>query len=45
MAVGGPHSIAGASVPGPKDVPAGVYKLRFLFPQGRAYLGPRVEVK
>lgn len=45
MAVGGSYSIAGASVPGPKDVPAGIYKLRFLFPKGSAYWGPRVEVK
>lgn len=45
MAVGGPQSIAGASVPSPKDVPAGVYKLRFIFPKGSAYWGPRVEVK
>jgi uncharacterized protein YkwD len=45
MAVGGARPIAGASVPGPKDVPAGIYKLRFLFPQGSAYWGPRVEVK
>lgn len=45
MAVGGSQVIAGASVPGPADVPAGIYKLRFLFPQGSAYWGPRVEVK
>lgn len=45
IAVGGPRPIAGASVPDPKDVPVGIYKLRFLFPQGRAYWGPRVEVK
>ena len=45
MAVSGSRPIAGASVPGPKDVPAGIYKLRFLFPQGSAYWGPRVEVK
>ena len=45
MAVGGSRPIAGASVPGPKDVPAGIYKLRFIFPQGVAYWGPRVEVK
>lgn len=45
MAVGGSQSIAGASVPGPKDVPAGIYKLRFIFPKGSAYWGPRVEVK
>jgi len=45
MAVGGPQLIAGASVPGPAAVPAGIYKLRFLFPQGSAYWGPRVEVK
>lgn len=45
MAVGGSQVIAGASVPGPADVPAGIYKLRFIFPQGSAYWGPRVEVK
>ena len=45
MAVGGSRPIAGASVPGPKDVPAGIYKLRFIFPQRSAYWGPRVEVK
>lgn len=45
MAVGGSRPIAGASVPDPKDVPAGTYKLRFLFPQGKAYWGPRVEVR
>ena len=45
LAVGGQRAIAGASVPGPKDVPAGIYKLRFIFPQGSAYWGPRVEVK
>jgi len=45
MAVGGSQLIAGASVPGPANVPAGVYKLRFLFPQGSAYWGPQVEVK
>lgn len=43
MAVGGSQSIAGASVP--KDVPAGIYKLRFRFPKGSAYWGPRVEVR
>jgi uncharacterized protein YkwD len=45
MAVGGARPIAGATVPEPKDVPAGVYKLRFIFPQGSAYWGPRVEVR
>lgn len=45
IAVGGSRPIAGASVPDLNDVPAGVYKLRFLFPQGGAYWGPRVEVK
>lgn len=46
VAVGGTHAIAGASVPEPKDVPAGTYKLRFIFPpHGIAYWGPRVEVK
>lgn len=45
MAVGGQRPIAGASVPGPKHVPAGTYKLRFIFPQGSAYWGPSVEVK
>ena len=45
IAVGGSRPIAGASVPGLKDVPAGIYKLRFIFPQGSAYWGPRVEVK
>ena len=43
MAVGGPQSIAGASVP--SAVPAGIYKLRFIFPNRSAYWGPRVEVK
>lgn len=45
MAVGGTRPIAGATVPEPKDVPAGVYKLRFIFPQGIAYWGPQIEVK
>jgi uncharacterized protein YkwD len=45
MAVGGSRPIAGASVPGPREVPVGIYKLRFIFPQGSAYWGPRVEVK
>ncbi|HWT03527.1 MAG TPA: CAP domain-containing protein [Pyrinomonadaceae bacterium] len=45
VAVGGARPIAGATVPEPKEVPAGIYKLRFIFPQGNAYWGPRVEVK
>lgn len=45
MAIGGARLIAGATVPEPKALPAGVYKLRFLFPQGSAYWGPRIEVK
>lgn len=45
IAVGGVRSIAGATVPEPKEVPAGIYKLRFIFPPGVAYWGPRVEVK
>jgi uncharacterized protein YkwD len=45
LAVGGTRAIAGATV---KNVPAGVYKLRFLFPQSGGhviYWGPRIEVK
>ena len=46
VAVGGSHAIAGASVPNSKDVPPGIYKLRFIFPpHGIAYWGPRLEVK
>jgi uncharacterized protein YkwD len=45
MAVGGALPIVGATVPQPSVVPAGIYKLRVLFPQGAAYWGPRVEVK
>jgi uncharacterized protein YkwD len=45
VAVGGVRPIAGATVPEPKDVPVGVYKLRFIFPQGNAYWGPWIEVK
>lgn len=45
VAVGGTLLVAGATVPEPKVVPAGIYKLRFLFPQGGVYWGPRVEVK
>jgi uncharacterized protein YkwD len=45
VAVGGARSIAGATVPETKDLPPGIYKLRFIFPQGIAYWGPRVEVK
>jgi hypothetical protein len=45
IAVGGARPIAGATVPDLKDVPAGIYKLRFIFPQGVAVWGPRVEVK
>lgn len=45
VGVGGARPVAGAVVPDAKDVPAGVYKLRFLFPQGVAAWGPRVEVK
>jgi hypothetical protein len=45
VAVGGARLIAGATVPGPQDVPAGVYKLRFLFPQGSACWGPLIEVR
>ena len=46
IAVGGSLSIAGARVPDSKAVPAGIYKLRFIFPpNGIAYWGPRVEVK
>lgn len=45
MAVGGSRPIAGAAVPESKDLPSGIYKLRFIFPQGMSYWGPRVEVK
>ncbi|HKR11576.1 MAG TPA: CAP domain-containing protein [Pyrinomonadaceae bacterium] len=45
MAVGGPRPIAGASVPDRTIVPAGTYRLRFLFPEQKAYWGPQVEVK
>jgi uncharacterized protein YkwD len=46
VAVGGTLPIAGARVPDPAAVPAGIYKLRFIFPpHGIAYWGPRVEVK
>lgn len=44
-AVGGSRAIAGATA---KDVPSGVYKLRFLFPQPGGYViygGPRIEVR
>jgi hypothetical protein len=44
-AVGGQRPIVGASVPGPEEVPAGIYKLRFSFPTGVSYWGPRIEVK
>jgi uncharacterized protein YkwD len=44
-AVGGSRSLAGANGPDPKNVPAGIYKLRFIFPQGVAYWGPRIEVR
>jgi hypothetical protein len=45
IAVGGSRSLAGANGPDPKDVPAGIYKLRFIFPQGISYWGPRIEVR
>jgi uncharacterized protein YkwD len=45
MAVGGPRPLAGANGPDPKDVPAGIYKLRFIFPHGVSYWGPRIEVR
>lgn len=45
LAIGGPRPIAGARVPEPKDLPAGVYELRFSFPTGVTYWGPRIEVK
>ncbi len=45
MAVGGSRPLAGANGPDPKNVPAGIYKLRFIFPQGVAYWGPRIEVR
>ena len=45
VGVGGVRLIAGATVPEPKDVPAGVYKLRFIFPQGVTFWGPQVEVR
>lgn len=44
-AIGGQRSIAGASVPGAAEVPAGIYKLRFTFPAGMTYWGPRIEVR
>jgi uncharacterized protein YkwD len=43
--LGGQRSIIGATVPGPAEVPAGIYKLRFIFPTGMTYWGPRIEVK
>jgi len=45
LAVGGARAITGATV---KNVPAGVYKLRFLFPRAGGhviYWGPWIEVK
>lgn len=45
IAVGGPRPLAGANAPDPKNVPAGIYKLRFIFPQGISYWGPRIEVR
>jgi uncharacterized protein YkwD len=45
VGVGGVRLIAGATVPEPKDVPAGIYKLRFIFPQGVTCWGPQVEVR
>jgi uncharacterized protein YkwD len=44
-ALGGPRLIAGASVPTSAEVPAGIYKLRFIFPAGMSYWGPRIEVR
>lgn len=44
-ALGGPRAIVGASVPTSAEVPAGIYKLRFIFPAGMSYWGPRIEVK
>jgi hypothetical protein len=45
FAVGGSRPIAGARVPEPKELPAGIYKLRFSFPTGLTYWGPQIEVK
>lgn len=45
LSVGGSFPLSGAGVPGPKEVPPGTYKLRFLFPGGKSYWGPRVDVK
>jgi uncharacterized protein YkwD len=45
VGVGGVRLIAGATVPEPKEMPAGIYKLRFIFPQGVTCWGPRVEVR